>query len=271
MKVAFSLLAVLLAACAQDNRAVMEKLKSIEEKLDKVAAQPGARGGAAAGAMPQRPPGPDPTKAYAVPVGSSPVVGPADAKVTIVKAYEYACPFCERVRPTMDELTKKYGNDIRIVSRQYVVHPQKATSTALAACAASKQGKFKDMDFAMWENIFKVQKFDGADCWKSGDGCTNLNEQAKKVGLNVDKFKEDMKSCEPMIQQDQRELAAFGVSGTPAFFVNGRFISGAQPVDRFIAVVDEELKKANDRIAKGDVTAANYYEKVIVGEGLKKL
>ena len=59
-----------------------------------------------------------------MPVDGDPFEGPADAKVTIIKAYDYMCPFCDKVRPTMDELRKKYGNDLRVVYKQFVVHPQ---------------------------------------------------------------------------------------------------------------------------------------------------
>ncbi|MBA3539309.1 MAG: thioredoxin domain-containing protein, partial [Deltaproteobacteria bacterium] len=88
--------------------------------------------------------------------------------------------------------------------------------------------------------------------------------------LNVDKFKADMKTCTALEQKDMKELQQFGVGATPSFFINGRFISGAMPLENFIPLVDEELKKANDAIAKG-VPAASYYQTEIVGKGLKSL
>ncbi|WP_428261517.1 DsbA family protein [Haliangium sp.] len=69
---------------------------------------------------------------------------------------------------------------------------------------------------------------------------------------------------------DQAQLAKVGVSGTPAFFINGRFLSGAQPFPAFKQVIDEELKKADDRLAKGD-SLAGYYDKYVVEQGLKAL
>src|SRR5207244_4102408 len=127
------------AGCQQDQSRLEKKLDDLNAKVDKL--QQGMAQVAAGRPMaPQRPsrPQPDPAKAYAVPVDGDPFEGPADAKVTIIKAYDYMCPFCDKVRPTMDELRKKYGNDLRVVYKQFVVHPQ-AQIAHLAACAAMKQ------------------------------------------------------------------------------------------------------------------------------------
>jgi len=268
-----------LAACAPDNRNVERKVDELTKKVDQLI----ARGGAG-GAMPQQRqarPEPDVSKVYAMSIEGDPVDGPADAKVTVVKAYDYACPYCEKVRDTMDGLKKKYGNDLRIAYKQLVVHPQVATAGALAVCAANKQGKFQQMDQLLWDKGFKGRQYDkDADaaaggqaqkCWEAAAGCPVVLGFAQELGLNLDKMKADMKGdCQALIQKDQRELQVLGVSGTPAFFINGRYLSGAQPMDRFVAVIDEELKKANDKIAAG-VPAASYYQQVVLDKGLKTL
>lgn len=267
-----------MAACQNDNRNLERKLDEINKKLDDLAKNP--RGPAAAAPRPPRVE-PDAAKTYAMPVDGDPVDGPADAKVTVVKAYDYACPFCERVRDTMSELRKKYGNDVRIVYKQLVVHPQTATAGALAVCAANKQGKFKEMDDLLWDKGFKNRQFDkdapaeaggkAQRCWESAAGCPIVLGFAQELGLNIDKVKADMKGeCMALIQKDQRELQALGVSGTPAFFINGRYLSGAQPLDRFVALIDEELKKANEKIQAG-TPAASYYQQVVLDKGLKQL
>ena len=139
-----------------------------------------------------------------MPVDGDPFDGPADAKVTLVKAYDYACPYCERVRDTMDELRKKYGNDLRVVYKQFVVHPQVATAGALAFCAAAKQGKAHEMDDALWDKGFKSRQFDKdaqparrqrlQKCWESADRLPDRRSASRKeLGLDVDKFKADMK------------------------------------------------------------------------------
>jgi len=273
--------ALTLSACTQqgDNgafKALNDRLDKMDKKLDQIAA-----GGGGRGAAPQRPsrPEPDRAKTYAVPVDGDPSEGPADAKVTLVKAYDYACPFCEKVRPTMDELRKKYGNDLRIVFKQFVVHPQVATAGALAFCAAARQGKAVEMDKLLWDKGFNNHQFDkdaagegGASqkCWDSKDGCPVVLGFAGEIGLDKEKFKADMKDCQQLTQKDMRELQTLGVGATPSFFVNGRFMSGAMPTDNFVQLIDEELKKANDRVAQG-TPAKDYYQQWVIDKGLKTL
>jgi protein-disulfide isomerase len=272
---------VVMAACQSDNRGIEKKLDELTKKVDELKTQV-ARGGA--GAQAPRPPArpePDRAKTYAVPVDGDPSVGPADAKVTVVKAYDYACPFCERVRPAMEELHKKYGNDLRVVYKQFVVHPQIATAGALAACAADKQGKFVQLDALLWDKGYKNRQFDkdaGAEaggqaqrCWESSEGCPIVVGYAQELGLNIDKFKADMKGeCQQLVQKDMRELTALGVGSTPTFFINGRYMVGAAPTEAFATLIDEELKKANDRIAAG-TPAASYYQQAVLDKGLKTL
>jgi protein-disulfide isomerase len=263
-------------ACQSDTKALEAKVDQINKKLDDLIKSGGARPGAAA--APQRAPRPEPDRAktYSMPVDGDPFDGPADAKVTLVKAYDYACPYCERVRDTMDELRKKYGNDLRVVYKQFVVHPQVATAGALAFCAAAKQGKAHEMDVALWDKGFKQHQFDkdaegGQKCWESTAGCPIVLGFAKELGLNEDKFKTDMKECQQLTQKDMRELQTLGVGATPSFFVNGRFMSGAMPIENFTALIDEELKKANATIQKEGIPASQYYQKVIVERGQKTL
>jgi predicted DsbA family dithiol-disulfide isomerase len=100
----------------------------------------------------------------------------------------------------------------------------------------------------------------------------NMDKLAGEVGLNMQKYKADMDGeCKNTIRQDQQQLASVGVGGTPAFFVNGRFLSGARPPEQFKALIDEELKKANDRVGKEGTTASNYYQKWVMEKGKKSL
>ena len=270
--------AVIAAGCQADNRNLERKIDEMAKDIKEIKAQRGAAGAAAP--RPTRVE-PDRQKTYSMPVEGDPVDGPADAKVTLVKAYDYACPYCEKVRDTMDELRKKYGNDLRIVFKQFVVHPQIATAGALAVCAANKQGKFLQMDQLLWDKGFKNRQFDkdaaaeaGGQpqrCWEAAAGCPIAVGFAQELQLNVDKFKADMKGeCQALIQKDQRDLQVLGVGATPSFFINGRFMSGAMPIDNFVALIDEELKKANEKISAG-VSAANFYQQVVVDKGLKQL
>ena len=280
---------VAMTACQADNKGLEKKIDQIAQTqinqgkiLDALAKGGGGAGAAAAQQRPARAE-PDRSKTYAVPVDGDASDGPADAKVTVVKAYDYACPYCEKVRGTMQELRTKYGNDVRVVYKQLVVHPRNAMAGALAFCAANMQGKHKEMDAALWDKGFKARQFDNSDlpvaegggqptkCWDSPGGCPLAVGWAQELGLNVDKFKADMKgSCQQLVQKDMSELQKLAVGATPSFFINGRFLSGAMPTENFVAVIDEELKKANERIQQG-TPAADYYNQWVVQKGLKQV
>jgi len=129
---------------------------------------------------------------------------------------------------------------------------------ALAACAADRQGKFK----AMYDKVF-------ANFRNYGDA--KMTELASSLGLDMDQFKRDKDGiCKKTLQKDRAELARVGAGGTPAFFINGRFLGGNQPYGRFKALVDEELKKAQARVAQG-TKVEDYYNEFVLKKGLKAL
>lgn len=156
------------------------------------------------------------------------------------------------------------------MKKHLVVHPTTAMSGALAYCAAAKQGKVEEMDNLIWEKSFKARKFDPDKCWEAQAGCPTLDQLAQELKLDMGKFKADMKGCTALVQTDMRDLQKFGVGATPSFFINGRFISGAVPIDQFVTVIDEELKKANERIQQG-TPQAQYYQQWVMDKGLKSL
>ncbi len=148
---------------------------------------------------------------------------------------------------------------------------------ALAFCAAAKQGKFVEMNNLIWDKGFKARQLDTSDvdggkkCWEVDDGCKNVVGYAQELQLDVAKFKADMKeSCQQLVQTDIKSMQQFSVNGTPGFFINGRFIGGAVPIENFITLIDEELKKANERIQQG-TPAASYYQQWVLDKGLKSL
>ena len=223
-------------------------------------------------------PQPDRTATYAVPVDGYPSDGPADAKVTMVVAHDYADPFSNKNRATLDELRKKYGNELRIVFRNMVVHPRNAMASALASCAAHKQKKFDAMEDKLWE-AFQQRQLDPSDvddgngpqkCWEVPEGCPIVVGIAKELGLRVDRFKADMKSCAQHVADDMRELQQFAVGATPSFFINGRFMSGSMPTPEFEKLIDEEMAKATDAIRKGTLKS-RYYRTFVIGKGEKKV
>ena len=182
---------------------------------------------------PQRRTGPDPDREYPVRTAGSPSLGPEDASVTIVEFTDYQCPFCGRVHPTMKKLLAEYEDDVRLVMKHnpLPIHPL-APTAARAAVAAGKQGKFWEMH----ERIFANQR-NLAD--------KDLRAHAEALGLDVQRWEKDRSSSEvaSVVTGDQAEARRLGTTGTPAFFINGRFLSGAQPYDVFKQRIDEELKK----------------------------
>ncbi|HVK74422.1 MAG TPA: DsbA family protein [Kofleriaceae bacterium] len=204
---------------------------------------------------------PDPARVYAVPVTGDPVRGNPDALVTVIKATEYACPYCAKNRAVLDQIMAAYPNDVRIVYKDFIVHPRVAFGTAQAACAAAKQGKFLEMDALLWDNVFAGKRLDRA-----------LFERfAGQLGLDLARFRADFDGvCPGEIEADMAALRRFGVYATPMFFINGRFLAGAQPYAAFKAVIDEELAKARARVRQG-TRPARYYDEWVMKRGLPGL
>jgi len=175
--------------------------------------------------------GPDPNRKYDVTVGRAPVRGPENAKVTIVEFSDFQCPFCAKVGPTLKRIEEEYGDQVRIAFKHLPLnfHPH-AVPASKAALAAAKQGKFWEMH----DLIFANQKALGPDRYLAWAG---------ELNLDVDQFEKDMTSedVERWIDSDKREAARLGVTGTPGFFVNGYFLSGAKPFEAFKAAIDKQL------------------------------
>jgi protein-disulfide isomerase len=157
------------------------------------------------------------------------------APVTIVEFSDFHCPFCKRVLPTLDAITQRYGDRVRLVFRDYPLeqlHPG-ASKAHVAARCANDQGKF-------W--AFHDLLFDKAP--RSSDN--DVKAYAQQLGMDVSAFERCLGSgkYEAAIQRDVQEGARLGVTGTPAFFINGRLLSGAQPLEAFTQVIDDELARA---------------------------
>jgi protein-disulfide isomerase len=255
-------LALPAAGCQRDVSPQLDRIekeqKETKELVQKLLSRPG---GASGGQRPERKRH-DPALTYAIPVEGSPVRGKADAPVTVVEAYEFACPACESARGVMDEIAKAYPEDVRVVYRSFIIHPQSATIPAMAACAADKQGKFLPMAELIWEKGFNAGRNLGAD---------NMEKLAQEAGLELGKFKSDMNGdeCKKSVQEQHSSLAQVGVGSTPSIFVNGRYLARRSP-DQFKALVEEELGKARQRIADG-TRAADYYKEWVLEKGTKKL
>jgi len=227
---------------------VAERVAGLDETVDKLRSAPPA-----APARPARP-RPDPGTVYAVPIGDSPFEGPQHAKVTMVMFMEFACPFCRKSWATIAELRKKYPKDLKVVYKSFVVHPQVAMVPAQAACAAHEQGMWKEMADALWDRAFDARDFTE----------DNMLAIAKDLHLRPDRFQADLRGprCQKAIEADQQILQQLGVAATPTFWINGRHLSGAQPIATFEALINEELDKASDSIKHG-VKLRDYYDGIV--------
>lgn len=164
---------------------------------------------------------------------TDPSEGAKDAKVTIVEFSDFQCPFCSRGASTIKQVHDAYGDKVRIVFRNFpLAMHNRATPAAEASECANEQGKFWEYHDKLFGNQQQMTDDDFA-------------KHATDLGLDVNKFKECYSSgkYKAEVQKDMADGSKYGVTGTPAFFVNGRFVSGAQPFESFKAMVDEELAK----------------------------
>jgi len=245
---------------APELHAILDRLGELSRAVDEL--QSDDHGAAPPPPVPYRPrPQPDPALVYAVPLGTSPSYGPASAKVTIVMAMEFACPYCRRAYDTVEQLRKEYGKDLRVVYKSFVVHPQTANRMAIAACAANHQHRWHELADLLWTKAFDARDFSDA----------NIDAIAKEARLDLRRYRADVGGpCPAEVRDDAALLARFGVGATPTFFINGRYLAGAQPIENFRKLIDEERAKAATAIKHG-VKPARYYADEIVGKGLPKL
>jgi protein-disulfide isomerase len=210
-----------------------EQLAAVVASLGKV--EDAVRAGGM-GRPPQRaegPSGPDPSKQHDVNVTGAPIRGDQNAKVTIVAFSDFQCPFCNRVNPTLAKLLETYPGRVRIAFKHLPlrIHPD-APAAHAAAEAAHRQGKF----WEMYDKIFANQRELSP---------AKFQQYAKELGLDLAKFDKDVADAgvKQRIDADTKEADKLGVAGTPAFFINGKYLSGAQPYESFQKLVDEALAK----------------------------
>ncbi|MFH1443040.1 MAG: thioredoxin domain-containing protein [Candidatus Micrarchaeota archaeon] len=164
------------------------------------------------------------------------IIGPIDAKITLIEVGCYTCPYTKQAQPNVGEIRKKYGDKIRFVFKPFPLpsHNFSMESSEAAECAAD-QGKFWEYHQALFDNQEKV---------RSG-GISSLTELARQLGLNEGSFNVCLidGKYKTEIEKSFGEGVAEGIYGTPTFFINGRPIIGPSSVNELSRIIDEELAK----------------------------
>lgn len=168
-----------------------------------------------------------------VEIGDSPSVGPKSAPVTLVEFTDFQCPFCSRAQPTIQKIMEVYPNKVRHVFKDFPLNFHKDAQKAHeAAHCAADQGKFWEIKKVFFSNQGALTVDD-------------LKKYAKAEGLDMTKFNKclDEGKHAEKVAKGIAEGGAAGVTGTPAFFINGISISGARPFTDFKEVIDSELSR----------------------------
>jgi protein-disulfide isomerase len=159
--------------------------------------------------------------------------GPAGAPVTIIEFSDFQCPFCSRVNPAIAKAMETYGDKVRIVFRQFPlsIHPQAPKASEAALCAAD-QNKFWEYHDALFADQQKL-------------AIADLKAKATALALDQAKFDAclDSGSKAAKVAKDMEDGTKAGVSGTPALFINGRFVNGAVPFEELARIIDDELAR----------------------------
>jgi protein-disulfide isomerase len=173
----------------------------------------------------------------AVSAANGPVKGSASAPIEVIEFADFQCPFCQAASPTVKRVLDTYGDRIRLAYRHYPLpNHQNARPAAEAAHCAHEQGQF----WAYHDKLFgDPNKLTVAE----------LKQTAAAMGMDAPRFNKcvDDHKYASVVEADMKAGVDAGVSGTPAFFINGRLLSGAQPFEAVKRVIDEELQLKNDK------------------------
>ena len=179
---------------------------------------------------------------YAIPTGA-PGFGPEDAPVVVVEFVDYQCPYCRKAHDeVLPVLRETYPQDVRVEIRHLPleIHPA-AAAAARAAITAAEQGEF----MSFHDRLFAVER--------GGLGFALFLTIATDLGLDVEQFKRDFQTREvgDKLAADVLLSRRLGITGTPGFFVNGRYIDGAHSAATYTDMIDEELARAQQLAAAG--------------------
>ena len=185
-----------------------------------------------------------PPQIVKVDAGKLPLLGKGSAKVTIVEFSDFQCPFCKSFfDDTSKQINDKYiktGN-VKFAYRQFpltTIHPNAQISAEASECA-QEQNKFWEYHDVLFQNQATWSTLSTEDVLPS------LTKLAEQIGLNTDQFGTCLNNHKytDAVNADQKAGVAAQVNGTPAFFINGYRLTGAQPFSEFQKIIEQELKK----------------------------
>jgi protein-disulfide isomerase len=162
---------------------------------------------------------------------NAPSKGPSGAPIVMIEFSDFQCPYCLRAHATVDQVLAKYGDRIHFVYRHFPLpgHPNARPAAEASACAA-EQGKFWPYHDRLFAQPARLSE-------------TDLKQHAAELGLDSTKFSTcfETHKNKSVVDEDVREADEAGVNATPTFFINGRMVSGALPLESFERIIDDEL------------------------------
>jgi protein-disulfide isomerase len=173
-----------------------------------------------------------------VEVANSLTYGPKTAKVTLVEFADYECPYCQKVAPDMKKLMADLGDKVTFEYRDFPLPMHaRAEKAAEAARCANKQNKFWDFH----DEIFHSKELD----------VDQLKAQARALKLDTAEFDKCLDTGEEAaaVEKDKKEGIRLGISGTPSFFINGHYLSGALDYAALRQVVEQQLSAPTQQVA----------------------
>ncbi len=169
--------------------------------------------------------------------GDSNKLYPENKKVTIVEFGDFQCPACAAAHPIIKTILSDYSGKVNLVSRNYPLPQHKnAKVAARAAEASGAQGKY----FEMFDSLYQNQSQ-----WENESDPTEIFAgYAAEIGLNVDQFRNDLKSdkFDEKISKDIIDGNSVGVNSTPTFFINNQKVS-TYDYNTLKSIIEEQLNK----------------------------
>ena len=186
-------------------------------------------------------PPPPEKKEIVGPDAQTPIKGSASAKVTITIFSDFQCPFCKRVEPTLAEIEKEYGSKVKFAWRHM---PLPFHADAPLAGQAAQEAFAQKGNAGFWKMHDKLFEAQGSS--EDAIKRPGLEKIAQEIGLNMDKFKAalDSNAHKAKLDADSKIGNDAGINGTPAFVINGYYLSGAQPTAAFKKLINRALKDA---------------------------